>query len=285
MLKQNQEAAGRVYLLLRYLDKAGRGWMPVEEIREQLTRKGSPLKTLGWRRLRQLLHQGEGVFWERDSQDRLWLRSALKIALELDCDRLKGKRVDLPIKTLLGGIGEVRAHFYASFHSGRTAANPISRQTLESITGLSPRTQRDYDRIANVQRQRNLAVGPKHTQLSAEETYWQRGRAAFTFVDSQGRQGPKNRQYLAWQLPNSYQAVHRPHSKGRQKKINRQLATLVTHGVQGNDQNAVDKLFWPNGAAAGKAYNRNQDLDTYWPRGETRQRAGVLWYVLIGGEK
>ena len=29
MLKQNQEAAGRVYLLLRYLDKAGRGWLPV----------------------------------------------------------------------------------------------------------------------------------------------------------------------------------------------------------------------------------------------------------------
>ena len=170
MLKQNQEAAGRVYLLLRYLDKAGRGWLPVAEIREQLTRKGSPLKVIGWRRLRQLLHQGEGVFWERDREGRLWLRSALKIALELDCNRLKGKRVDLPIKTLLGGIGEVRAHFYASFHSGRTAANPISRQTLESITGLSPRTQRDYDRIANVQRQRNLAVGPKHTQLSAEET-------------------------------------------------------------------------------------------------------------------
>ena len=138
--------------------------MPDEEIRERLTKKGSPLQVVGWRRLRQIFHQGEGVFWERDSHGRLWLRSALRIALELDCDRLKGKRVELPINALLGGIGTVRAHFYASFHSGRSTDNPISRDTLASITGLSSRTQRDYDRLAQVERQRNITVGPKHTK-------------------------------------------------------------------------------------------------------------------------
>jgi hypothetical protein len=285
MLKQNQEAAGRVYLLLRHLDSTGRGWLPIEEIRAQLTRKESPLKVMGWRRLRQLLHQGEGVFWERDSQGRIWLRSALRIALNLDCSRLKGNRINLPIATLLGGIGTVRAHFYASFHSGRRSDNPISRQTLESITGLSPRTQRDYDRLAQVKRQRNIAVGPRHTQISVEEQYWQRGGAVFTFIDSQGQQGPKNQQYLAWHLPNSYQAPHQKRSKGRQKKINQQLVSLVSIGVQGTDQQRVDKLFWPNGAAAGKAYNKDQELDSYWPRGKAQRRPGVLWYVLPGGEK
>ena len=105
-----------MYLLLRHLDKSGRGWLQIEDIRERLTRKDSPLKVMGWRRLRMLLHQGFGVFWERDRQGRLWLRSALRIALELGCHRLKGKRVELPVEALLGGIGTVRAHFYASFH-------------------------------------------------------------------------------------------------------------------------------------------------------------------------
>ena len=285
MLKQDQAAAGRVYLLLRHLDKNGRGWLPVDEIRERLTRKESPLKVMGWRRLRQLFHQGEGVFWERDDQDRLWLRSALKIALELDCHRLQGKRVELPLKALLGGIGTVRAHFYASFHSGRSTDNPISRDTLESITGLSPRTQRAYDHLAGVKRQRNMAVGPKNNKISAEEQYWQRGRAVFTFVDALGKQGPKNREYLAWQLPNSYQAPHQQRSKGRQKKINQQLVSLVENGVQGNDQHEVDKLFWRDGAAAGKAYSREQELDAYWPRGATRQRSGQLWWVLVSEVK
>ena len=280
ILQQEQESAGRVYLLLRYLDTAGRGWLPVAEIREQLTRKGSPLKVMGWRRLRQVFQQGEGMFWERDSKGRLWVRSALRIALELDCHRLKGNRVELPITALLGGIGTVRAHFYASFHSGRNSDNPISRDTLQSITGLSPRTQREYDRTAQVKRQRNIAVGPRHTKIIAEKQYWQRGGAVFTFVDSQGKQGPKNRQYLAWHLPNTYTAPHQKRSKGRQKKINQQLVRLVDNGVQATDQLEIDKLFWPDGAAAGKAYSRDQEQDTYWPRGKAQRRPGIIWYVL-----
>ena len=104
---------------------------------------------------------------------------------------MKGKRVDLPIKTLLGGIGEVRAHFYASFHSGRPAANPISRQTLENITGLSPRTQRDYDRLANVKRQRNIAVGPKHTQTSRRGDVLAAGQGGLFVCRQSGPAGPK----------------------------------------------------------------------------------------------
>jgi len=281
MLKQDQEAAGRVYLLLRYLDTSGRGWFHIDEIRERLTRKDSPLKVMGWRRLRQIFHQGEDIFWERDSRGRIWLRSPLRIALKLDCHRLRGKRVELPVKTLLGGIGTVRAHFYASFHSSRSTDNPISRETLEGITGLSPRTQREYDRLAGVKRQQNIAVGPQKTKITAEEQYWQRGGAVFTFVDSQGKQGPKNRHYLAWRLPNSYQAPHQQRSKGRQKKINQRLNSLVENGVQGTVKSEIDKLFWPDGAAAGKAYSRGQEQDAYWPRGEAQRRPAMIWYTLV----
>ena len=120
------------------------------------------------------------------------------------CDRLEGSRIDLPVKTLLGGIQAVRAHFYAAFHSGRRKRAPLSRERLKGITGLPERTQRAYDHIAQVNRERNMAIGPRYTPISAEEQAWQRGRGMFRFVDSQGQQGAPKREYVAWHLPNSY---------------------------------------------------------------------------------
>lgn len=90
MLKQHQEAPGRVWLLLRAIDHDGRGWLTVDEARKQLTGKDSPLRCCGWRRLRQLLREGTGIFWHRDEQDRLWLGGAHRIAYTLDCGRLQG---------------------------------------------------------------------------------------------------------------------------------------------------------------------------------------------------
>ena len=80
MLKERVETAGRVYLLLRHLDPQGRGWVSVDTARQALTDKSSRLHVCGWRRLRQILHQGAGIFWQRDGQDRLWLRGPHKIA-------------------------------------------------------------------------------------------------------------------------------------------------------------------------------------------------------------
>src|SRR5690606_20744150 len=119
----------RVYFLLRVIDSAGRGWLPIEHVRQQLTQKDSPVKFCGWRRLRQLLREGEGIFWQRDDQDRLWLIGAHRIAYKLDSARLQGFPVELPISALLGGIQAVRAAFYATFHGGRDG-KPISRETL-----------------------------------------------------------------------------------------------------------------------------------------------------------
>ena len=71
MLKKHLESAGRIYLLLTHLDPQGRGWLSVDHARSQLTGSSSPLRVCGWRRLRQILHQGEGIFWERDHQHRI----------------------------------------------------------------------------------------------------------------------------------------------------------------------------------------------------------------------
>jgi hypothetical protein len=270
MLREGLTAAGRIWLLLRHLDRDGRGWLPMEVVQEKLTARDSELRVCGRRQLRNLLQQGRGIFWERD-RERVWLRSAAKVATALGVERLSGRPVLLPVETLLGGIGQVRAHFYASFHSGRTGlgfkpqGRPISRGRLEQITGVPARTQREYDRAAGVVRQGNIAVGERYQTENSQERAWRHGRAAFPYRDHEGRFGPAGSKYVAWRLPNSYEGPHDLGPVGRKKKINRQI-DLVNTGAQGNGLSERNsKIFHTNGLEAGKAYNRGGTADIYWP--------------------
>jgi len=281
MLKQHLEAPGRVWLLLRVIDRDGRGWLDVQDIRYRLTDKDSPYRICGWRRLRQLLAQGEGLFWHRDEQDRLWLYGAHRIAYTLDSGPIQGFPVELPISALLGGIQAVRAAFYATFHGGRDG-KPISRETLESLSGIPGRTQLEYDRVARVERRRNIAIGERYSQENAQDRAWKQGRAVFHFVDTDGKQGRQGREYVAWHLPNSYRADYQRRSRGSRKRLNRKLADLVIKGIPGNDDRAIEKLFFPNGALAAKRYNRCSEQDAYWQQQERTRAGGGLWHVMPG---
>ena len=271
----------------------------MEMVREKLSHKESALRVCGRRQLRNLLRQGQGVFWQRD-KSRLWLRSAARVALALDVERLHGRPVAVPLSVLLSGIGQVRAHFYATFHSGRPASEkdpmgrPINRATLDKITHVPARTQRLYEQRAAVEVRSNMAVGERLNQQNFQERAWRHGRATFLFIDSEGNQGPAGGRYVAWRLPNSYQGPHALSPKGRLKKINRQI-DLVNSRAQGNDlgradaRHTVDRLFHTNGQEAGRAYNRDQSQDTYWPTGRPRSgKTGSgqrrLWRVLPAKE-
>ena len=280
MLKQNLEAPGRVYLLLRSIDNQGRGWLEIDNIRLLLTDKDSPWHICGWRRLRQLFKQGEGIFWQRDSKDRLWLKGAHKIAYALNCDRLAGFPILLPVSALLGGIQAVRGAFYAAFHSGR-ASSPISRQTLEELTGVAQRTQRSYDQSARVQRQSNVAIGERYSKENVEARAWKQGRAVFHFIDVRGLQGRPQAEYLAWHLPNSYTGPHERRSRANRKRVNRKLADLVKKGIPGTSEERVERLFWPNGAQAAKGHSRDPQRDAYWLPHQPSQ-LGQLWRVMSG---
>jgi len=286
MLGREMAASGRIWLLLRYLDEDGRGWLYVDQVQERLCGKESDLRVCGRRQLRNLLRQGQGVFWQRD-KERLWLKSAARVATALGVERLRGRPVSLPLPVLLGGIGQVRAHFYASFHSGRTAnekekaGGPINRATLEKITHVPARTQRLYDQRAGVQSQANMAIGERLNQKNLQERAWRHGRAAFLFVDSEGRQGPPGGRYVAWRLPNSYAAAGGPSSE-KMKRNKKRPVDLVTIGAQGNDRTLT--LFHPDGGTAGKAYNGDCSLDAYWPEPGKPTRAGSrpvkMWQVI-----
>jgi hypothetical protein len=228
--------------------------------------------------LRILLGQGEGLFWQRQ-EDRLWLRSVVKVAAALGLTRLSGHPVALPLHILTRPIGEVKAHFYASFHSGRNHDHqPIARATLSHLSGLSPQTQRSYEKRARVRPQTNFALGEVATHENKEERTWQQGSAVFTFTDYQGKQGPANLTYMAWQLPNDYTGPHVRQPKGRHKRLNRQLADLRQQGTAGNDQ--YQRRFFANGCEAVKG---QKGREVVW-RGRGRGKGGQIWYLLAKPE-
>ncbi|HSG18330.1 MAG TPA: hypothetical protein VLE70_18695 [Anaerolineae bacterium] len=279
LLREREVAPGRLWLLLRHLDSNGRGWIEIETARRQLTGKESDLRVFGWRQMRKLLARGESLFWFRDGQ-RLWLRSPLNVAAALGVDRLSGRPVALPVSVLLQSIGLVRAHFYASFHSGRNPkktkaakAAPISRSTLQALCQTSRSTQRQYEKRTGVQQQRNFAIGKKLTVADFQNQAWDRGRAALRFKDRAGQVGRTGTEYTAWQLPNSYVGPHEAQSRGRQKRMNRKLADLLMKGMAGNDKqadhaepagDAGGRLFFDSGATAAASYNRCPDQGIYW---------------------
>ena len=302
MLRDSQAATGRIWLLLRYLDKDGRGWICIDEARNRLTKKNSTYRVCGWRQLRNLLHQGQGIFWYRD-KERIWLRSAAKVAAALNVERLTGRPVSISISALSDGIGKVRAHLYASFHSGRVKVSqqkmpsmPIARETLEAITGAGRRSQRAYEQQTGLKAQQNFAIGERTDLERRQKCAWRHGTALFELKDYRGQQGKQGRTYLAWQLPNTYGSIHEPQPKGRQKRINRELADLFMKGMTGNGEEGVErhsssgqqkfvKHYYANGALAAKAYNRNPGQDKYWWRENTVSNRLGAWHVLPALEK
>ena len=292
LLQRQLVATARLWLLARLVDERGQGWLPLEELREKFCHVASPLWLCGKRQFRNLLKQGEGLFWTC-RHNRLWLRSVVKVATTLGIERMNGVAVKLPVAHLLQKISVVRAYFYATFHTQRARRDqpispPIARQTLKTITHLSRQTQRRYERLAKIRTLANFAVGhpltPEREQIAAA----QYGNALFHLTDYAGTHGRAGITYLAWQLPNSYGSGQLLQPLGRKRRLNRKLAVLWQKGTAGNDKSSganqrrmQTKRFFEEAVQAAKSYNRSPNQDAYWvsnPSAPTKRRA--FWYVL-----
>lgn len=299
MLRQEMAAPGRLWLLLRYLDREVRGVLRIDNLVDTLARPSAPLHLCGKRQLRNLLRDGEGIFWTR-GQDCVWLYSAARVASGLGVARLTGRPVALPLAALLGGIGDFRAHLYTAFYSGRARetaygvrAMPLARDTLAGLSGVGRSSQRAYEARVGVAVQANFAVGEVSSKEGKEKRAWQQGQALFEIKDYRGQQGKRGKTYLAWQLPNSYGGQHQRRPKGRQRRINRELKDLVTKGTPGNvggtgetaslhGTGQPQKRYYPHGKLAALAYGRNPGQPHYWRWQGTRHGRFVMWQQ-VGG--
>jgi hypothetical protein len=286
ILKRDLATAGRVWLLGQHIDSDGRGWVAIDQLRWQLTGSGkwdSAEKTTvtricGWRRLRQILTQGRGVFWDKDDFGRLWLYGSARVAAILEIDRLRDRPVKLPLKDLTASIGQVRATFYAAFHAGRqkntTPAAPISRASVKAATGVAPRTQWHYENETGIERQFNFVIGRTWSVQNAQNAAWRHGNGTFCLTDTFGRNGAKGKQYVARQLPNSYTATLATGARGRQRKVNRKLTDLVQKGAGERSTETITQLYYTSAATAIKA--TQPQCETHWQIKSLKHDA-TLW--------
>jgi hypothetical protein len=292
VLREGRAASGRLWFLLRQLDQDGRGWVKRAEAYKAFSGRTSPLRFCSRRHLARLLAEGEGLFWTAD-KERIWLQGQAKVAAALGLERLTGRPVAVPLDIFLGRIGDLKAHFYSAFHSSRTGereyAPPIARETITAVTGVARRTQQYYERRAGVQARPNIALGPAASDrkagdgtATAQELAWRHGRAYFRFTDHRGRYGRPGQTYHAWRLPNSYRGPHHCLPRGRQRRLNRQLAVLcIKRGMgNGNLTQRPARCFFPNGAAAGRAWSRGRAAVAYWPFSSARRKRWQVWTLL-----
>ena len=281
LLRNNLAATGRIWLLLRHLDRNGSGWVTINEARQQLTSPTSELHICGWRQLRNLLTKGKGIFWSRDEQ-RIWLKGVSSVAQALNIERLSRFPIQLPVSTLTASLADVKAHFYASFHSNHKQNSPISRAAIEKLTTIPARTQLVYEKRAGIQKQQNIAIGASFSEEKIKARAWKSGRSVFKFVDYKGKQGKAEQTYIAWRLPNQYSSSLEHAPKGRMRKINQKLKDLVNKRAQGNS-NDVDyqRVYYQDGASAAKRYTRQTTKDDiYWVNQNMRKRPFTMWHVL-----
>jgi len=284
-LRQGKTVEIRLWLILRWIDRTGAGYVSIPHLRSVLSGELSQFSGYSWQNLRKLLTKSD--LWSVDSlpeyTGRIWYKGTKKAAQLLQVQRLTGSPVDLPLKRLKK-LKMFKASLLDAFHSGRKHANPISQDNIHRITGIPARTQRHYCRISKIQRQANFAIGDQLNTASQQESAW-RYAGSFSHTDHHGYQGPKGRKYTANRLPNAYRGTLTKAAKGSQRKINSGLINFANKGKATGPQSNREKqsrLFYDSGAAAASVYNRRQDTDLYWSQHRPKPGASRIWLTLKG---
>jgi hypothetical protein len=269
----------RLYLACQLLDSTGSGLVMVDELRQTFTDQDNGRYLFGWKRMRQVLAAGHGRAWFYvQDEGKLFLRGVYRVAVAAGLRRV-GRPVALPAGLLFAGEGVFNAHMHAAWLSARgDETRPISQASISQLTAVPDRTQRHYNHVAGVQRQRNIDIGERHTERSEEEHAWQHGRNSFEFVDYTGRHGRPGGHYRARLMPDSYKRRHPLAAGGRRRKINKTLkASLVVNEERGNAGGNVDRIYFSNGSQAAKTANRRPGDEVYW---QSSQKAGgyQVWH-------
>jgi hypothetical protein len=265
--KAKQASAMRVYLLLRAYDEAGRGVIDIGDVRSLLTAKTSPWRVFGWRRGRQILNAGEGVFWRRTNADTLYLNSPARIIDGLGCGRLRGMPVDLKVKSLVGSMELVRAHFYTSFESGRPGDKPLSYAALADITGVSIRSQTTYNKLLKRKTRSNIVnTGLPYNHENIYALSQKYNRSIFCFTDYNGIQTDKaGAKTCAYRIADTRNRIHtQAPTKGRTSKNNRKINLVKPTPTRGNSFKAV-RTIHSDADAASAAYASDQTIDRTYP--------------------
>lgn len=308
--QSGQVGEGRVWLLLRFLDRQnGEGRVSVKLARHMLTSKRGSYRCLSWKRLRQILNQGEGVFWHRDEAGAyIYYHSEVRVAQAVRLTLVRGWAVKIPVRDLCQPIKQVRALFYDAFHSARGDGfqEPITRRILQERGNGDARTQREYESLRGVERQAQYASLGKYNVLAWRQAQAEDGDGsgeriggpAFIFVDYKGILGenpqrlkrPTHQQhwhniYIMRQIGNAYRGTLPTVKRGRKwtnQKLKHLCNSMQTTGSFAAEDELAEarRMYYETQDTAVQAQQRGQDGDvqmpSYWSqtRGATPAQSG-----------
>jgi hypothetical protein len=275
-LRRGTDSHYRVWLLARLLDTAGRGWLPLPHLYDQLC--GGDLHIFEEPRLRSLLNEGDGIFWKLE-KDRLWLVQPAKLAVALRMRHFTRSTTTIHRRVLVGQLKRYRAELFASWLIGRKEKNPISQKVIHEITGVPPRSQRRYCRLAGVEIHQNVAIGPRWDNgEQVQECAWEHGNI-FQFEDSRGYQGKKGHVYIAWHLPNSYSRQQSTYgSLAKRRELNAVMKVLNDGVGLGNSTTTFSRRFFHNGKQLVRCLSSDSD-EFYFSLGKAKTGTG-MWSAL-----
>ena len=282
---------GRLWLLLRAWDTAGRGCYSLDQVHSVFSVKGSAWRVADRRQVQRLIKAGAGTFWTlRDYHGGryhgLQMTGPAGVAAALGLDHLAGAPVAVPVADLLGGMHRAGAALFAAVatlrRTRRGGSRPVARRTLADLTGRAASTQRTYSKTARIEARPNYVILPSG-DVDAP--------GVFVLLDYLGQQGRAGRSHLARQMPNTYVAPLAAASRGRLRKINRRLNLVISgaQGTRGTRANCdgrgyrpeVDyrRIYHETALGAARAYGRDYHDDHFWPVGRTSAGAG-LWHMV-----
>jgi hypothetical protein len=233
----NAGGAYKVWRLAHNFDRAGSGKITRPEFYKYLNKLGVPART------RRRWINGEGGAVElgllseaidnNSSEVVYYLAGLARGAAALDCQAIGAPVImGLPAFVDRGW----RSMVWAAYHA--TVSGPASQKTKENLTGVSPRTQRNYLKNAPIEKKKNYAkrdlkADPAYLAGLKENT----GQVVFITDHGDGRQ----------RLPDCIavpETVAKKAPKGRTRKAQKRLTTL-SMVVRGKSEKFV-RLFHEN---------------------------------------
>ena len=245
----------RLWLLARFLDPRGSGRVAVADLQKLASRER--MRGLSPSSVCRLLQAGDGTFWSvyRDGDRVIKLRGLARVCEALGLEKLRSN----PVYIELRYARSLRAFRAALFHSpfaGEKPSNPISRDTLEELTGVKPRTQRSYARALG----KRLDVTQNAASTSKK---WTPGddvpEGCFVdYVDGQTR--------ILQRLPNSYHTAFLVAPRGMIRDVNRYLRGNSARNV-GAEEQSSKRLFYRSIKPVARRIQRKLEGDSFYHLG------------------
>lgn len=246
IMAADQKKAGgaiRLYFIARMIDRRGSGKVDKAELWGWLK-----YFRVGDRKRRRWIAQAKAYGLLSETDNYYYLLSLGRAALAVGCDR-----VGRPAK--ISGLAMVssgwRAHVWAAYLS-TLHGRPVSQQTKERLTGVSERTQRNYQAALPGEKRGNYAVTKhKGDRLTMFREY---GRGA-AFVGRDGK--------IIFKLPDTrnvpgFIATAAP--RGRSRKAQKMINQTSFYVERGNHDSHFRLFYDKNADRAARRIANNSDL-------------------------